>query len=591
MNPARIFDEFPAPSYRGNQKQALADIQAAFEDGARVVLVRAPTGSGKSLLARAIAGCARTAGEADAEEVIDAYYTTPQVSQLDDVAEEPMLDDLNVIRGKNNYNCILPGETETPVNQAPCARERMFDCQVKHRCPYFSDRAIASNRRIAAMTLAYFMQTAGSDVFGQRDVVVVDEAHGLGDWAEMYAAIELGPDTVPIWEDKAALAIDDLEDAANYADGLATTAERRVKELRQKEELSPEEVAERDRLNELRQELKWFAEDYRDPESVTTWVVDQPDGEGTAVTIKPLDPEKYLKHTVWDRGTRFALLSATILNKDAFCANVGLSTDDVALVEVGHTFPVENRPLYDVTQGKMTYEERDETLPKIARSVVRIMQKHPDEKGLIHCHSYAIKEELESLLRDFGVGERLRSHESEDRDAQLTSWKRTDDPDVFLSVKMEEALDLEGDLCRWQVVCKAPYPNTRDSRVAQRLSDGQWGWYYRAALRTVIQACGRVVRAPDDHGATYLADSSLLDLFERARTDMPDWFAAQVDRMSEPDLPDFSPVDALGGEGVEGADAGSEGRGRSRSGSRTGSRSRSGASTRSSPMADVWDTE
>jgi len=85
---------------------------------------------------------------------------------------------------------------------------------------------------------------------------------------------------------------------------------------------------------------------------VTTWVVDQPDGEGTSVTIKPLDPEKYLKHTVWDRGERFALLSATILNKDAFCANVGLSTDDVALVEVDHTFPVENRPLYDVTQGR-----------------------------------------------------------------------------------------------------------------------------------------------------------------------------------------------------------------------------------------------
>jgi len=597
VNAARIFDEFPAPSYRGNQKEALADIQAAFEDGARVVLVRAPTGSGKSLLARAIAGCARTAGEADPEAVIDAYYTTPQVSQLDDVAEEPMLDDLNVIRGKNNYNCILPGETDTPVNQAPCARERMFDCQVKHRCPYFSDRAIASNRRIAAMTLAYFMQTAGSDVFGTRDVAVVDEAHGLGDWAEMYAAIELGPDTVPIWEDKAAPAIDDLEDAANYADGLAATSERRVKELRQQEELTAEEVAERDRLNKLRQELSWFAEDYRDPESVTTWVVDQPDGEGTSVTIKPLDPEKYLKHTVWDRGERFALLSATILNKDAFCANVGLSTDDVALVEVDHTFPVENRPLYDVTQGKMTYEERDETLPKIARQVVRIMQKHPDEKGLIHCHSYAIKENLESLLRDFGVGERLRSHESEDRDAQLTSWKRTDDPDVFLSVKMEEALDLEGDLCRWQVICKAPYPNTRDSRVAQRLSDGQWGWYYRAALRTVIQACGRVVRAPDDYGSTYLADSSLLDLFERARADTPDWFQAQIDRLSEPDLPEFSPVDALGGESVEGEDGGSESgtsgrsRSRSRSGSRAGSRSRSGASTRSSPMADVWDTE
>ncbi len=86
MNPERIFESFPAPSYRGNQEQALRDIRDAFAAGNDVVLVRAPTGSGKSLLARAIAGCARTIDEADPVEASGAYYTTPQVSQLDDVA-------------------------------------------------------------------------------------------------------------------------------------------------------------------------------------------------------------------------------------------------------------------------------------------------------------------------------------------------------------------------------------------------------------------------------------------------------------------------------------------------------------------------
>ncbi len=574
MYPARIPDEFPAPSHRGNQKQALADIRAAFEGGKDVVLVRAPTGSGKSLLARSIAGAARTAGEAAPEQVVDAYYTTPQVSQLDDVAEDALLEDLCVIRGKNNYDCILPGETDTPVDQAPCVREREFDCQVKHRCPYFSDRAIASNRRIAAMTLAYFMQTAGSDVFGKRDVVVVDEAHGLGEWAEMYATIELSPSTIPFWNDLDIPDLDGLDEAVSFAERIEHVTERRVKELRGNAELSPDEVAERDSLNKLRSDLSWFQEDYRDPESATTWVVDQNGGEGAPVTIKPMNPEKYLKHTVWDRGNRFALLSATILSKDAFCRNVGLDPADVALVEVGHTFPVQNRPLYDITQGKMTYEHRDDTLPDVARAIVRAMARHPDEKGLVHCHSYAIQERLDELLTEFGVGPRVRSHDTEDRDGALSAWKRSDNPDLFLSVKMEEALDLEGDLCRWQVLCKAPYPNTRDSRVARRLEDGQWGWYYRTALRTVIQACGRVVRAPDDYGATYLADSSLLDLFERARTDMPDWFADQVDRLSEPDLPDFSPDRAL-----TGVSAGTKRR-RDRSSSR---------SSGSHPLSDVWD--
>ncbi len=588
MNPERIFDEFPAPSYRGNQEAALRDIRDAFLAGNDVVLVRAPTGSGKSLLARAIAGCARRLDDAEPSEATGAYYTTPQVSQLDDVASDDLLADLNVIRGKSNYTCILPGELDTPVNQAPCVRERGYDCSVKHRCPYFSDRAIASNRSIAAMTLAYFMQTAGSEVFRKRDVVVVDEAHGLAEWAEMYATIQLGPRTVPFWDDLRVPDVDGVERAARYAENLAQVCTRRKDDLLAQDQLTPAEVRERDRLQELIGELEWFVSDYRDPESPTTWLVDQTDPPaddgGGPLTIKPMDPERYLQHTVWDRGNRFALLSATILNKEAFCRQVGLDPATVALVDVGHTFPVENRPLYDVTQGKMTYEHRDETLPKVARTVVRIMQAHPDEKGLVHAHSYDIQERLASLLSDFGVGERIRTHGREDRDDALEAWKAADDPDVFLSVKMEEALDLKGDRCRFQVLCKAPFLNTGDSRVAHRLEQGQWAWYYRTALRTVIQACGRVIRAPDDYGATYLADSSLLDLFERARTDMPDWFAQQVDRTSKPDLPAFDPRAALGGP-TSGNDEPSES---DRVASR---RRRSRRSSRSSPLADVWETD
>ncbi len=617
MNPDRIIEEFPAPSYRGNQREALEDIRDAFAEGNDVVLVRAPTGSGKSLLARAIAGCSRTPDDAAPSDATGAYYTTPQVSQLDDVAEDDLLDDLKIIRGKRNYSCILPGETDTPVDRAPCAREKGYDCSVKHRCPYFSDRAIASNREIAAMTLAYFMRTAGSEVFRKRDCVVIDEAHGLAEWAEMYAAIDLNPRTVPIWDD---LNVPDLESAGvdrtvEYADRLVNRCRREKDELVARQELDPHEAAERDRLQELIGELDWFVEDYRDSESATTWVVDQPDGRGSGITIKPMNPERYLSHTVWERGNKFALLSATILNKQAFCRQVGLDPANVALVDVGHTFPVENRPLYDVTQGKMTYEHRDDTLPKIARTVVRVMQEHRGEKGIIHAHSYAIQERLADRLADFGVGDRIRTHDKDDRDEQLESWKATDDEEVFLSVKMEEALDLRDDLARWQVVCKAPFLNTNDSRVAHRLEEGQWAWYYRAALRTVIQACGRVVRAPDDYGATYLADSSLLQVFDRAETDTPDWFREQVERMSRPDLPEFDPRSAsrsAAGAGASGRHTSSRSRSRGRSGpggssessgdssggSSSGGQSASGRSSgnasgtstgRKSPMADVWD--
>jgi Rad3-related DNA helicase len=193
----------------------------------------------------------------------------------------------------------------------------------------------------------------------------------------------------------------------------------------------------------------------------------------------------------------------------------------------------------------MTYDHRDETIPNIARLLVRLMAAHPDERGLVHCHSYAIQGRLETLLADFGVAERVRAHDADDRDAQLSTWQRGDAPEVFLSVKMEEALDLDGDACRWQVLCKAPFPNTNDPSVARRLEDDRWPWYYRSAMRTIIQACGRVVRSPEDRGATYLADASILDVFDRASTALPDWFADQVDRLSTPDLPAFDPSAAL----------------------------------------------
>jgi hypothetical protein len=92
----------------------------------------------------------------------------------------------------------------------------------------------------------------------------------------------------------------------------------------------------------------------------------------------------------------------------------------------------------------------------------------------------------------------------------------------------------------------------------------------------VIQACGRVVRSPDDYGHTYLGDKSLLELFDRARTDMPDWFLAQVDAMEQPDLPPFSPEAARTGTTT-----------RRTTGQRTSS-SQSSTDADDHPLSDVW---
>ena len=538
LHPNRIFEQFPAPGYRGNQETALEDIRDAFLSDADVVLIQAPTGSGKSLLARAIAGCANTREETDDSDTpVDAFYTTPQVSQLDDVEEDDLLEDFNIVRGKNNYNCILPGHTDVPVGEAKCVRESGYDCASKQNCPYYVDRAAAVDGRIAAMTLAYFMQTASSELFDERDVVVIDEAHGLVKWAEMYGTISLSPRTVPMWDDLSVPDIDTVQEAVNVCSSLHSRTTRRLNALSDKHELTGAETAEREQIYRLRGNISWLIDDYEPNADEQEWVVDQADNG--AITVKPLNPQRYLKHTIWDRGEKFALLSATILNKDAFCRQMGVDPADAAFVQVPHTFPVENRPLYDVTCGEMTKEAKPETLPEIGRTIAQVMKRHRNSKGIIHCHSYEIQRKLVKCVNDLGFGERVRKHTSDNRDQAFTDWKQSTGTDVFFSVKMEEALDLEGDLARWQVLCKAPYLNAGDSRVNARLEDGQWNWYFRRALQTLIQACGRIIRTPDDEGATYIADSSILDVFEKSKHEMPPWFEEQVDRCSEADLPEI----------------------------------------------------
>ena len=100
----------------------------------------------------------------------------------------------------------------------------------------------------------------------------------------------------------------------------------------------------------------------------------------------------------------------------------------------------------------MTSEGRAETLPDVARTVVRVMAKHDDEEGLNHAHSYDIAERLRTQLGEVGAGGRVRGHDRDTRDAALADGKRRDDPDVFVAVTMKEALDLDGKLCRSQVL-------------------------------------------------------------------------------------------------------------------------------------------
>jgi len=94
---------------------------------------------------------------------------------------------------------------------------------------------------------------------------------------------------------------------------------------------------------------------------------------------------------------------------------------------------------------------------------------------------------------------------------------------MLLSPTMMEGVDLEGEVCRWQVLAKTPYKPLGDPRVDYLLNEeGNWRWYKETAARRIIQSAGRAVRSSDDYATYYILDSAYQNVLTSART--PEWF-------------------------------------------------------------------
>lgn len=198
-------------------------------------------------------------------------------------------------------------------------------------------------------------------------------------------------------------------------------------------------------------------------------------------------------------------MSATILNADAFARSLGIPKDQYESISIPSPFPVENRPIINAAVGSMSFKSIESTLPNIKEAVKAIMQEHGNEKGIVHCHTYKIANYLKNNIKG-KLGKRILIHNSENRDKVLQQHIRSKEPTVLLSPSMTEGVDLKGDLSRFQVICKVPYPWLGDPIVKKRMNKFP-DWYALKTAMTVVQSVGRSVRNSEDTAITYILDS------------------------------------------------------------------------------------
>ena len=107
---------------------------------------------------------------------------------------------------------------------------------------------------------------------------------------------------------------------------------------------------------------------------------------------------------------------------------------------------------------------------------------------------------------------RLRDHNSRNREYKLQQFEKSEEPLVLVSPSMSEGVDLPYEQCQFQIIYKIPFPYLGDKQVNQRrLKDPKW--YAYKTVMTLIQAYGRGMRAEDDYCETYIIDGNIRMLF------------------------------------------------------------------------------
>jgi Rad3-related DNA helicase len=498
------------------------------DEPARVVVVEAPPGVGKSHLAVTLA---RWSG--------DAYLLTSQ-KLLQDQYEREFGDALQLVKGRENYLCErYPPPARMTTSQGLCRRPRGPMCQ----CPYARAKLAALNGPIFCTNTAYFLTLRQwqREQLRRRRLLVIDEAHGLEAQLVRVFTVGFGPDQMTAWfggklprlgsaDDYRFL----FEEHVTRLDAELTLIDGRLDGLRppgladddfMTHPLTAEEqglLEQRDSLESALARIHFFldADD-------TEWVVRYPAGDlGAALELVPLTVRAMAPGLLWDAADVVVLSSAFMGRREIIAGYFGLEPDAVHALASPSPFAVDRRRIEYRPVGVLSKATLPELEPLLFDDIATIVAGHRTEKGLIHAASYVAARRLLAHLAERAPEQYRRVifvESSEAKRRALEHHRASPLPTVLLSPSLREGVDLPDDFLRFQIVTKMPYPDLGDPWTAARQSRDP-RWYALETAKALVQAYGRSCRHAGDHGVTYILDGQFARFVQRYRPLLPAWF-------------------------------------------------------------------
>jgi Rad3-related DNA helicase len=522
-------------AFRPHQTDAIMAVLDCYERGADLVLLQAPTGSGKSLLAEAVR---RLLG-------VKALYV-PTTKQLQRQLSRDF-PEAKVLMGRANYpTADHPEWFEDrwhPISAADCRMQREFlpacdscdhvtEKEVPHctychpisACSYQQAKWAALDADLAIVNAAYFITEAnGPGRFTEREFVILDEADALEnilvDHCECHISerrrVQLGLDLPPLKTVE-----------SSWLPWLMGEAIPKVQAARKQYMNSTELKGLRDYafFSQLGQRLDRLVGLLEEGNAIY-------DGyQRGDITFRPIRVDHTAPDMLWRHSKRWLLMSATLI-PDELVQTLGIEEAGLhwEVVNVPSTFPVENRPIIVRNVANMVFKEKGTEWPKMVHGICRVIDRYPGERVLIHTVSYDFTAYLFDHLRLLNRPVVVYGSARE-REEALRIYSETPGA-VLLAPSMERGVDLLEDLCRAVIVAKVPWLSTRDKRVQQRVySRGGQLWYVTNAIRSLIQATGRGVRSESDHADAWILDAQFTNnLWKKHKGLFPKWWTEALD--------------------------------------------------------------
>ena len=524
---------------RSSQVKLINKINHAIGEGYKNIILEAGTGIGKSAIATTLANMYE-----------DSYILT-MTKQLQEQYLDDFGDMLVEIKGRGNYSCNYKGSCDFCIK----AEYNLRKCS---DCDYQIALKKAKEAKNVITNYDYFYYAGvANPMLDPRELLILDEAHNLERKMLMLSSSELDREYIstkfgidifePIMQ--YTNSINNLKRDSSYwielCDDLVGECKKRIKKIEgdanktvqvtlDEFESDPSKYSNFDYVEKqnLEQDMKSFSAisvGLKNKE----YIIDLPDKK-TILNNKMDISAEFKPFSVVDDtqnllnlGNVCIFLTGTLGNMEKFCEWNNIDPNKTYYIYEKSPFDVAKRPIYTEFVGRMSGFRRgvpNWKRPRAIEKIRELLDRHHGENGVIHTSSneqaYWIMGELKDYPFMFVGGE--------DRNVVLKEFVESKESIILIGASIKDGVDFKGDLCRFQIVFKIPYPQLNEQVRYRKDLDPKW-FYYQAVM-ALMQAYGRGIRDKDDYCVMYIIDSSFKQLFGYNKPFFNEYFIEAVQK-------------------------------------------------------------